>query len=363
MKYQRQRQSGIELLKIFAMLFIVISHVTQTLMTPYGAAGAFWDLNAPAVTGQHFALWTMMDLGVIGNGIFFISSAWFLCGRTDLKPQKLLQMEGNVWLISVLMLAAFLLAGLRPDAKTIVVCLFPTLFSLNWYITCYMLFYLACPFCNRLMAGMTRQEFARTAGVLFFCYILLGTLSPGILFSSQLIVFFTLYFVICYIRQYLPRLAESVRCNLLLLACGLAGMALTLLATSWINTRLPGAISPMRWYTTQNLFNVMIAFSLFQLFRRVHFVSRGINRIAGLSMLIYLLHDNLLVKTHLRPLAFVWLSETYGFRHIAGWVLVFALGLFAGCAVLGGLYQLVTRPLFHHAAQALARPTAAADRM
>ena len=359
MTARKPRQSGIELVKILAIFLVVLSHVTQTLFTPQGlwgyAGGAFWDLDAPAADWQHFALLLCMDAGVIGNGIFFLASAWFLCGSSQVKPEKFLRMELNVWSVSVLVLLGFLAAGLRPGLTTIIPCCFPTLFSTNWYITCYLMLYLVHPYCNRLIYNLSKRDLLGLTAGLVFCYVFLGTLSPGMLFSSQLIVFLTLYFMVACLRQYPPRWLESARVNLLILAAGCTGVFLLLYGTNWLNTRSPGSISPMRWYTTQNFFNLMIAFSLFQLFRRLHFTSRWVNRLSGLSLLIYLLHDNILFKVYLRPLPLLWIFQKYGYGAVFGWVLLYALVLFAGCALLAGLYQAVTGKLFGRVSRLLAQ--------
>ena len=73
---KRARKSSIELLKIIAMFFVVISHVTQTLGNnmALNSAGEPWYLvnlfNATADV-QTFILIVFRHLGQLGNKYFF----------------------------------------------------------------------------------------------------------------------------------------------------------------------------------------------------------------------------------------------------------------------------------------------------
>ena len=78
---QQVRDSGIELLKIIAIIMIVIQHVIQTL----GAENLsisyqdyVLDITHATTNIQHFVLICMRSLGCLGNSIFFVCSAWFL---------------------------------------------------------------------------------------------------------------------------------------------------------------------------------------------------------------------------------------------------------------------------------------------
>lgn len=80
-KKQTTRESGIELLKIFAMFIIVIAHMVQTLTTPdpqLSYQGYVMDISRATTDVQTIILLILRHFGVFGNEIFFICSAWFL---------------------------------------------------------------------------------------------------------------------------------------------------------------------------------------------------------------------------------------------------------------------------------------------
>lgn len=78
---KKERNSGIELLKIIAIVLIVISHVVYTLKTvnPYiSYNGYVVDLSIATADIWKFILAIFSYFGALGNSIFFICSAWFL---------------------------------------------------------------------------------------------------------------------------------------------------------------------------------------------------------------------------------------------------------------------------------------------
>lgn len=72
---RRIRASGIEMLKIFAIFFVVISHVVQTLAESEGVYRI--NLTLATTNLQYLVLSVLRYSGMLGNSIFFVCSAWF----------------------------------------------------------------------------------------------------------------------------------------------------------------------------------------------------------------------------------------------------------------------------------------------
>ena len=94
------RRSGIELLKIAAILLIVISHITQTMHAPnpdIAYSGYLIDLDSATRSLQTFVLILFRHFGVLGNTVFFICSAWFLLESDKFKKKEMvLHAFGNM---------------------------------------------------------------------------------------------------------------------------------------------------------------------------------------------------------------------------------------------------------------------------
>ena len=84
------RDSGVELLKIIAVILIVISHVVLTLITeneyiPY--SDYLLDCTHATTNVTVLLLAVMRHFGALGNWIFFVASAWF-CWTAQKRPAR-----------------------------------------------------------------------------------------------------------------------------------------------------------------------------------------------------------------------------------------------------------------------------------
>ena len=141
---ENNRESGIELLKILAIAMIVIAHVVQTLgkvepQLSYYPTEAFINLSKSTMNFEIFILQNMMYLGSLGNSIFFICSAWFLCDSKKVSFKKIALICLDVWIVSVLYLIIIKGIGISIPMMMTIKSIFPTIFANNWYITFYIL--------------------------------------------------------------------------------------------------------------------------------------------------------------------------------------------------------------------------------
>ena len=131
-----RRNSGIELLKVFGMVLIVLSHVIQTLHNPkeyIPVTDYIVDLSRATTDIQQLVLVLFRHCGVLGNSIFFICSAWFLLDSDSINKKKILQMIMDVWFISVcVLIAVYIIRNGNLDRKIIVKQILPVTFGNNW---------------------------------------------------------------------------------------------------------------------------------------------------------------------------------------------------------------------------------------
>lgn len=93
----KNRESGIELVKIIAIFLIIISHVTQTLFNEMffnklQFNDGYYDMAATTNTDV-FVLMIFRYFGALGNLIFIISSSYFLSNIEKAIRKKLLNWE------------------------------------------------------------------------------------------------------------------------------------------------------------------------------------------------------------------------------------------------------------------------------
>ncbi len=343
-----ERESNIELLKIIAVFIIVLCH-TGISMT-YSASGFseaewFYDVNSLPNSVEKIALTFFNYCGYIGNSIFFVCSAWFLLEKKQNRKIKLLKLELDVWIISVLYLAVFVLsrtAQLR--GSTVIRSLFPTTFNNNWFVTAYMLFYFIYPGLNRIIENASRNQLKYSC--LFFMLLIciwvpfFQNWTDFKFYFSYPLMWVLIYFCIAYLKKYHLETISSLKFSIPVLCLGIIGIIGEICATYCLGeytflVRGDG----MRWNMWWNPFHWMIALGSFSLFRNFRFHSRFVNRISSLSLLIYLIHENYMVRDHWRPYLYVLIHDRFHQEHVALWLLLFAVLTFVVSAGLAFLYQ------------------------
>ena len=100
-------------------------------------------------------------------------------------------------------------------------------------------------------------------------------------------------------------------------------------------------ISLLMFNSKDSVFLIIIAFGWLNIFRRFNFQSKIVNYIASMSLLIYIIHENLVFKKYFRPYFWQLIYKTFGYDYILLWTLVFVVGLFLVSALFGYLYKLL----------------------
>ena len=335
-----KRDSGVELLRIIAMFLIVLSHVTQT-------ANSIIPIDIGIATHQmtHFVLSFFRMLGALGNMIFFIISAWFLLDSKEVKIQKIQFILVTVWIVSIVYLTAFLVfykGHISPSY--IIKSLFPNFFANNWFLTCYMLFYPIHTLLNTLIKASSQQKLLKMCVSLFILYVLCNTIRAKTFFPSLLILWVTLYLIIGYMKFYLHNLSNNKIFNFYFLCGSIAGILTFTYLTNLLGLHF-GVLRDkvLYWGTNYSVFWVLSAITLLNLFRTIQLRSELINKLASYMLLVYLVHENLLLRKYIRPNLFsAWHVYLGGENPIID-VISFALALF----ILALIVSMIFNKLFH----------------
>lgn len=345
---KKERESGIELLKIIAIAFIIISHVVQTLIeenTYITYSDYIIDVSTSSLNPVNIILVLLMHLGQFGNLIFFICSAWFLLNSSKYSKKKCFLMIAEVWAISIL----FLIATFYPlhdqlSKKIIIKSVFPTIFSNNWYITCYLLFYAIHPLLNSVINKMTKKQLLRSVFALSFLYIFCNFIRNGLFFSSNLILWTTIYFDTAFMKKYLMSFADSIKANIILLIINFVGFVLIVLLTEVLGQHISYLYDKqLHWISSANIFLILMSVALFNLFRNMHFYSKFINYISSLSLLAYIIHENIIIRTYYRPMLWNYIYNNFGYNYVIGWVFIIAISMFIGSIIISTLYSLTIK--------------------
>ena len=341
-KSVKERNSAIESLKILAILLIITTHTIHSLAAEgslFSYLGGYaGDLSTATTNFQYLLLSVIKHISSAANVIFFICSAWFLLESDSASKKRILIMILDIWMVSVIIMLIVCICrkGLNPGS--ILRSLFPTAFSNNWYLTCYLMFYAIHPLLNRLISSMSRKELFRVclvSSVMYFGIAFATRLTDQLFgfgasyYSSYLVIWIVLYFVMAYIKSYAPDLSENRSINTALFLVGLAGNLLLFFLTDLAGlkfSRLSGSLQ--MWNQPYNPFMIVSVIGLFNLARNVWFESRVINYIAKMSLFIYIIHENFLLRTICRPAMWRYVFTNFGYSNVIGWLLVLSFAVF-----------------------------------
>ncbi len=325
------------------MFLIVVSHCVQTLGTLHPKLNvdqsAFIDISLASPNSINIVLVLSYGLGALGNIAFLLCTIWFLTRSRTTKYQKIFQLLFDTFLISIFYLTGYLISGFSLSFKEIIKCLLPTLFANNWYVTCYLILYLVHPLLNMAIKAMNKRFAFHIAIILSFLYLAVCTVLPGYYFSNNLINFLVIYLVMGSLQKWKREAFDQTKLNIWMIVIGLAGYVTLVLATEFAGVQFDlFSSSQLRYATNNNIFLILIAFGTFNLFRRMSFKSKGLAFLANHTIFIYLIHENILLRTYTRPLYYVWVYNTFGYSHVLGWMLLLAVCLYAASVFVSILY-------------------------
>ncbi|XME03241.1 acyltransferase family protein [Lachnospiraceae bacterium C1.1] len=322
-KTYNTRESGIELLKIIAILLIVVFHVTMSMEAANTELNELksrlLDFRTATMDIEQFLLACLYNLGSIGNDIFFVCSFWFLCDSKTIKINKVFTIIMDAWLISVFFFNGYyLLSGEYIGKDLAIESALPTLFGINWFITCYLLIYLIHPLLNTIIDSVDQRVHALSCIIAFILYFIISFtfsfIKRDMLFANYPILFITIYFIIAYIKKYMSKWSESVSANIKLLMVGIIGTLSLMIIIDLLGLKHICQFDDKLIYfcTNSNPFYLFTAIGMFNLFRKLKFHNSFINSISGLSIFIYLIHENLYFRYFTRPRICAYLLEKYG---------------------------------------------------
>ncbi len=353
----RQRDTGVDFLRIIALLLVITSHIVHTLQSPnpyITYSGYVLDLSAASRDVQRVALSLLAYLGVYGNAVFFLCSAWYLQSSDGVSIRKWLEILLTVWLLSASGLVIALLARKgNVDGALILKSLLPNLCANNWYISCYLLFYPAHAMLNRLIHILNQRQLLRASLSLCLVYCAIGFIANDQwFFPSPLILWLSLYLAVGYLRAYSPTLCNSIKANTLMFACGAAANLFLVLLTNVLGLKYAFFRDKLLyWNSNSNPFLLISAFGLLNLMRLRPVRRNWVSRLSRLSLLGYLIHQNLMLRMYLRPRALQFVYEHLGYRCILLWTLLLALGTFVFAISASLLFDRFLRPLTARTAQ------------
>ena len=162
MEVKKSRNSNIELLRILMMLQIIFLHVSE-----YGEYSNIASLLEGKTELIYWVLWLMCRCPVF---VFIIIMGYFLSEtKTDFNRKRMLKAYLPMYFYSLAI--PFVYGIFRPEEVTdeLKIKAFIPFLSRTWYfMTLYLLVLILSPYLNKMVRGLTRNQFLGLLGICFF---------------------------------------------------------------------------------------------------------------------------------------------------------------------------------------------------
>lgn len=260
---QKERDSGLELLRIIALLLI------------------FWMHGASSYSNNELSAWLCIVIETVGNigvALFILISGYF---SVKLKPVKMIQLEMMILFYSWIGLAFRFVWGETQmmGGSQILSYLFPIVGRYSWYFTCYFTLAFLSPFLNEFLEKIDRETFKRLiitmliifSGITTFCFF--DITQDG---GKGIVNMILLYFIGRYIRMYKDDV-EYKRSKLIGTYVAVTGICIVLNGALYVVT---GTVQN-RFARDNSLFTITEAVCIFLIFKNIHFTSPLVNRVAA----------------------------------------------------------------------------------
>ena len=282
---KKQRQSGIELLRLLAMFGIVLSH--------WGGHGS-WGLtyDNTAFVNKVFLQLTQY-FGEVGNCIFILITGYFLAPRNSINTRGFIRVVKDVKFYAFFIWLLVVACGfVQFSVKGVVFSLLPIVYSQYWFATPFLMILVLSPWINKLLMGFSEKQ-RKLYFVLLFSIELILPLVFANTISSNIGAFLLFYSIGAQLR-----LSDQLKQRLLkydmlflLLGFGLAIATIVLLDIVApilgidinLSMHFIGRFSPLPIIGAIGLFLVFSSFSI---------TSPLINSLAQSAFAVYLISEN-----------------------------------------------------------------------
>lgn len=302
-----KRRSGIELLRILAMLMIVSHHFAIHTVWPAQYEADF--------TFNSIWIGWLIEFGKVGVAIFFMISGYFMATTKKFDWKKIFRLLRPMWFYS----AVFLMIALAtrtegaelswPLSLNMARSLMPTLANGYWFIAVYAVLTLISPYLRRALDKLSNKELLKLVAILLVVAnvplvtsLVSGSYQVGIFEPHQAI----LYAIIGYTIQRNEAKIKGWGVRLSMLFCSLSFFVIEPILLYLLKQGAGEFPLDFFWNVTA-LPTVAMAISLFLTFSKMQFSSKVINYLASLMFGVYLVHDNCWVV--------MWLWKGYGPIH------------------------------------------------
>ena len=285
----QKRDSNLELFRIITMLFIVAHHyvVNSGLMAQdgpiYGAV-----LSLPSQFLLMFGAF-----GKTGINCFVLITGYFMC-KSRITASKFFKLLFEIMFYKIVIGLIFMFSGYQDfSLKVLAKMLMPFMSVKQNFPDSFLLFFLFIPFLNVLVKHLSHKQHVLLLLLCAVTYIFFGTVPFFQVDMNYVSWFMVLFLMGSYIRLYPKKVYERTGLWGLLMALSLLMSLLSVLACSWLGTRLNRNMAYTFVQDANTLLAVTNGVTSFLFFKNLKIKhSKWINALGASTFGVLLIHSN-----------------------------------------------------------------------
>lgn len=342
-----ERQSNFELLRIISMMMIIFWHIMF-----HGG------IIANQSETLRIVLSFIQPLIFVHVNSFILVTGYFQC-ESRFKMGKVLQLNNSVWFYKALIPLILIVMGMLTLGKLeLIKLLSPVSHYDYWFMTQYILLYLISPILNIVINNISKDKYKTMLVLFFVIFSIMPFLTNQEIYPSSmgytLLQFVILYFMGAYLRKYkidncyyLKKFSTNTKRLIFIVAFLLSGIIsaiLTISGTSFIGKNSILDYIGQTLVNNSNAYNnpllIITTISYFLFFSTINFKSKFINLVSKLTLGVYLIHDNVYIRSRIYGW-FGFNSSSYSCAIIPKMIVV-TFVIFIGCSII----ELVRQSVF-----------------
>jgi len=300
MKRKCERNSGIELLRIIAIMGVVILHYNNS-----ASGGGFRYVKEGSINQYYLFFTENLFIGAVD--LFILISAYFLC--TTKKRRIIKVVELNIQVI-VFRIAGYLLSSLMGGNALSIKALIGFALPVNYFVILYSVLYIVSPYINVLIENISKKDFKKLIIIVVLIFSV-WTIKVDFLVSFKGEFFNGLstvgmngsqygYSIVNFVMIYM--VGAYLRINEIKLRKGTAAALITVLlfilyAVSLVEHKM--GFSRITTWNYNNPLLILLATSVFLLFLNFSFNSSIINELAKGAFTCFLFHEYLITEVRI----------------------------------------------------------------
>ena len=344
---KQERNSNYELMRIISMFMIVVYHIIM-----HGHVLNNYQNEGAALLTQFIFFMTVVHVNsfILVSGYFQSTSKFKQSKLWSIINQSLFYR-----LVIMLILISFDVISLNKIEIFKEISIIDT--TEYWFIKTYIYLYCLTPFINKFIETLSKKSYQKLLILLLVLFSIIPTITGGWTFENNgytLYNFVFLYLISAYLRKYplkdmyIFKPMTKRLYQIFMIIAFITTCSLNFVLTNYIDKigNINSILGELNNYigrastTYSNPFVIIQTIAYFEFFGTLNIKSKVINKIASLTLGVYMIHDNSFIRANVYNWLKINNGPVYSYKFII-YIFIIAVVIYVACSLIEYLRKLL----------------------